>query len=187
MGNNKVPRNIPLTASSTVVLGMSVPQVCHYRLALELITGVKKFGGMRKTTTCLVCDSDNAKYKFRCCLRAFCSQDCFQKHRDCDSLVALKSSLPERRFLRKDNVDLNLPDEEILSEELLERVASNKDVSDLLRDPLLHRILIRLDNARDRRQVFSKLYDTSPVFFQLVELLSGIVSESSVDLAQVSS
>ena len=80
--------------------------------------------------------------------------------------------MPERRFIRKDNFDLNLSEEEILTDVDLEKLSADTDIQELLRDPLLHRILIRLDNSRDRRQAFARLCETSPIFNQLIEKVS---------------
>ena len=130
---------------------------------------------MRKFTNCLVCQSPDAKYRFKCCRKLFCSTNCFGEHTGCEIVQIPKPFVPERRFIRSDNFDLNLADEEIISDEVLEKLAGDSAVIDVLRDPLLHRILIRLDNARDRRKAFSTLCESSPLFLELVERVSTAV------------
>ena len=133
---------------------------------------------MRRTPECLICLVSGATYKFKCCKRPFCSVECFNKHLDCatSTSTAAHDNI-QRRFNRADNFDLNLSEEEILSDELLEKVSSDSAVMSMLSDPVNQRLLLRLDNSRDRRQSFSRLFEKSSVFASLVERISDVIAE----------
>ena len=130
---------------------------------------------MRKSTPCLVCQSEAASYKFRCCQRSFCCKDCFSKHTECDAPVANRPFIPERRYIRLNNGDLGLAEDELISEEDLDKISKSVDVTALLADPLLQRILTRLDMSRNRRETFSKLSETTPIFIQLLETIGSVI------------
>lgn len=132
---------------------------------------------MRRTPECLICLVSGAGYKFKCCKRPFCSVECFSKHSDCAISTSTSHDNIQRRFNRADNFDLNLSEEEILPDELLEKVSSDPAVMSMLTDPVYHRLLLRLDNSRDRRQSFSRLFERSSVFASLVERISDVIVE----------
>jgi hypothetical protein len=123
---------------------------------------------MKKLLNCVVCEASEAKYKFRCCRKTYCSLGCFNRHENCLEPVEQKPYVPDRRYVREDNCDLNLNDDEFVSETLFEKLIQDDDLRYLLRDPLLQRLLVKVDNARDRRQIFSRLCETSPAFINLV-------------------
>lgn len=95
---------------------------------------------------------------------------------DCVSGSSEAVQQPQRRFIRQDNFDLNLSEEEVLSDELLYRVSKDSEIKNMLQDPVYHRLLTRLDNARDRRQFFTRLFEKSPMFASLVERISEVMT-----------
>ena len=130
---------------------------------------------MGKPQSCLICESGGASYKFRCCKRGFCSSSCFSKHTECDSPKDEKPFFPERKFIRHSSYDLNLSEDEIISDEVFEKITANSDISSFLSDPLIQRILVRLDMSKNRRDVFAKLSETSPAFVQLLEMIGSAI------------
>jgi hypothetical protein len=133
---------------------------------------------MRKPRECLICLKAGASYRFKCCNLSFCSTDCFQKHTDCVSEPSRTQEPTSRRFVRQDNFDLNLSEEEILSDELLGLVSQNIGIVDMLSESRLQRLLFILDNSRDRRQSFARLLEKSHLFVSLVERISEVISGS---------
>ena len=136
---------------------------------------------MKKLDSCLMCQGVGARYKFRCCHRSFCSKECFSQHSECDSRLPERLFVPERRFVRHNNFDLDLVEEDLISEDVLEKVSASSEISALLSDPLLQRILTRLDMSKNRRESFSKLYESSPIFVQLLELISSVAGLQNGD------
>ncbi len=137
---------------------------------------------MRHNKSCLICGGDEPKYTFKCCKRRFCSMDCFKSHDECDHpSQSSNQPLPHRRIIRADNFDLGLAEDEILPDFTLESLQSDPGIVDLLSDPTLQRMLLRLDQAKDRRQMFQRMIDTSPIFSQLVDRLAKTIGFEQSD------
>lgn len=63
----------------------------------------------------------------------------------------------------------------MLPDEMFDKLSTNPDIIKQLSDPLLQKILNRLDSSRDRRYTFSKLCETSPIFLELVNSISDAI------------
>jgi hypothetical protein len=87
----------------------------------------------------------------------------------------MQEKRPPRRIVRTDNFDLSLDDSEVLCEDVLEQLSKNPEVQLRLSDPLIQKILTRLDTSRDRRYTFSKLYETSEIFQDFIEVVATAV------------
>jgi hypothetical protein len=136
----------------------------------------KNSGGRNLASSCLVCSVSGAKYKFRCCQKPFCSQKCFKEHSECPNGEAAISIQAEQRVVRTNNYDLNLTDDEILTEEIYDRVRSDTELLRMLSHPRVQLLLLRLNNSRDRRRTLKRMSSTSALFANLVERIESIVS-----------
>ena len=83
-----------------------------------------------------------------------------------------------KRWVRSDNFDLNLGESEIFSEETLAMLSRNETLKEKLSDPLVQKLLSKLDNSRDRRYTFSKLYDSNDVFRSVIDEIASLVEFS---------
>lgn len=137
----------------------------------------KNWSGRNGSSSCIVCDAAEAKYKFRCCQKAFCSTDCFKRHSDCEISDAVGVSLPEQRIVRTSNFDLNLTDDEILTDATHDRVRRDPEILRLLTSPKLKSLLFRLNNSRDRRRTFKRMSSTSPLFANLIQRIESALSD----------
>ena len=119
----------------------------------------------------------NHRYRFKCCGNHFCSTECFNRHGSCESTQSSESraNFPPKRTVRADNYDLQLDESEQLSDGVLEQLSTTPDVILKLSDPMLQRILTKLDVSRDRRHTFAKLYESSSLFRGFVDSVSQVV------------
>ena len=118
------------------------------------------------------------RYRFRCCGKSFCSTDCFNNHQNCSEAVAETVSTPQtirKRWARTDNLDLNLDESELLSDDVLEAVSRDESIKLKLSEPCIQNLLSKLDNSRDRRYTFSKLYDSSDVFRVFIDEVATLI------------
>ncbi len=122
-----------------------------------------------------MCEGLDAKYRFKCCRVLFCSSDCFRMHGDCSIVLENQSQKHLMRPIRRENFDLNLSEDEIISDDLLSNIASYPPLAGLLLDHDLRMVLVRIDNARDRRKAFSKIYGTSTKLKDLVDAVNGVL------------
>ena len=134
---------------------------------------------MKKPGNCSVCDAADAKYRFKCCRMSFCSPGCFEKHVDCSNSFDSQSQKPLVRPIRKENFDLNLSEDEIMSEDLLRKIVSHSSVSSFLTDETLRSALLRIDSARDRRKAFSRAYEASAKLRELVDVVNAVLGADS--------
>jgi hypothetical protein len=74
--------------------------------------------------------------------------------------------------VRKDNADLDLSSEDVLSPSLLAGLAQDPKLVELLSNESLQDLLLRLDSARDRRRFFSRAYETNIKFRVLIDHVS---------------
>jgi hypothetical protein len=134
---------------------------------------------MKKPATCLVCEAVGAIYRFKCCDRGFCSTACYIRHTECAGGVNTSTAGTYQRQVRADNFDLNVSEEDILTDDVMERVTSDPSISAFIDSPDLQRILIQTNQARDRRRTFSKLSATSPSFASFVSQLNAVLEGSN--------
>lgn len=122
-----------------------------------------------------MCEGSDAKYRFKCCRVLFCSSECFRVHGDCSTVLENQSQKHLMRPIRRANFDLNLSEDEIMSDDLLSNIASDPSLAGILLDHDLRTILFRIDNARDRRKAFAKIYGTSTKLKDLVDAVNGVL------------
>ena len=84
-----------------------------------------------------------------------------------DSVLTTKTE--RKRWARSDNLDLNLEESEIVSDDILETLTRDENVKLKLSDPLIQKLLSKLDNSRDRRYTFSKLYESNDEFRSFID------------------
>jgi hypothetical protein len=137
----------------------------------------KNWTGRNLAPTCLECGVVGAKYKFRCCQKPFCSQSCFSKHTECLGLNTSLAEISEQRIVRTNNYDLNLTDDEILTEQTYQLIRCDKEVLQMLAHPRVQSLLVRLNNSRDRRKTLKRMYSTSALFSNLIDRI-GIVLDN---------
>ena len=122
------------------------------------------------------------RYRFRCCTGFFCSSECFKSHETCPSTISGTVSnvqTPSRPWIRSDNFDLDLDESEVVPEDTLLLLASQNSLKTRLSDPLIQKLLSKLDNSRDRRYTFSKMYDSNDAFRSFVDEVAGLVDFKS--------
>ena len=113
----------------------------------------------------------------------FCSAKCFSEHDPCVSDIneaVEKPVLFERRYKRTDNNDLNLTEEDTLTDECLDIMSKDEELREFLQNPSIQRILSRLDTARDRRGAFSKIYESSADFVAVVDRITAVLVQENV-------
>ena len=71
-----------------------------------------------------------------------------------------------------DNFDLDLEESENVSDDTYAMISSDESVRAMLADPVLQKLLLKLDNSRDRRYTFSKMYDSNDLFRSFVDTVA---------------
>ena len=129
--------------------------------------------------SCLICGLESAKYKFRCCQASFCSTQCFREHAECTAT----SSKPnfESNIHRTNNFDLNLAEEEILSDESYTRVREDIDIQSMISVSRLQAIISRVNHARDRRRAFRRFYASDSQFSNFVNKVDSVLKSCEQD------
>ena len=119
------------------------------------------------------------RYRFRCCRKGFCSPQCFSKHEEClveDNKHLADVQISSNRRVRVDNFDLDLEESENVSDDTYAMISSDESVRAMLADPVLQKLLLKLDNSRDRRYTFSKMYDSNDLFRSFVDTIATIAN-----------
>lgn len=99
---------------------------------------------------------------------------CFKSHNECSGTIAGTSggNLPNSEYT--DRNDLGEFTEDQVSPHLLASLASDDEIRDILSSPSLQLLLRKLNGSRDRRRMFSKLYETgSSEFRTLIDAVAA--------------
>lgn len=72
-------------------------------------------------------------------------------------------------------LDLDIPEGDLLSSETLSSLRSNKQVLDYVANPKLRRILVKIDNARDRHACLERQMLIDPEFSKVVDVIASAI------------
>ena len=116
---------------------------------------------------CIICESDNSKYKCKFCHNPYCSISCYKAHSlTCneDSNKSLEN--PEKNDLNSNIQPLNLDEDEdiILSEAKLSILKTNKSIMTKLKNKKLRKILKEIDSTKYKKNTLAKKMETDPDF-----------------------
>jgi hypothetical protein len=129
--------------------------------------------------SCRICGAESAKYKFRCCSGFFCSPDCFRSHTNCDPSDAKTKQAYEPNNVRTGNFDLNLGEDDILTDEELKKIRCDQDINHMLTASRLRAIVSRINHSKDRRRSFRRFYESDNQFSSLVNRIDALMGSSS--------
>ena len=122
----------------------------------------------KKNKKCIICNSNNCKYKCPSCYNFYCSILCFKKHKlKCNKNE--KNNLINNNELNEDNnkvQPLNLDEDEdiILSEKQLSVLKNNKNIMTKLKNKKLLKILKGIDATKYKKRTLEKQMEIDPDF-----------------------
>jgi hypothetical protein len=138
------------------------------------------FSKSGESLPCIVCKIAPSKYRFKCCRFGYCSTGCFSAHTSCETRE-------ERPFVRRRYIDpladLELPEEDIVPKELLEKLIEDKRVKEFLENPKLREILFKIDSCKDRHSALERFMDGDPAFLQVMDIFADILQCKKAGLA----
>ena len=134
---------------------------------------------MTRSQPCRICGVESAKYKFRCCSGLFCSPECFRQHSECTIADSRYQPNDENPNIRINNFDLNLAEEEVLSDESFSTIFRDDEILGMLSASRLRAIITRINHSRDRRRIFRKVYGSDSQFSRLVARIDTLLSDNT--------
>ncbi len=124
---------------------------------------------------CVVCKTNPSKYKFKCCLFGYCSATCFKDHSVCTPVT--RELIVRKRFMDPFE-HLEIPSEDILSNDQLESLRQDHTVRSFLEHPKVRRIIQRIDSTRDRHAALERHMQTDSSFLAVVNAVAKAVGAS---------
>ena len=115
---------------------------------------------------CIICNSNNSKYKCPICQSFYCSITCFKGHKkDCKAKTNDNDNKDEQ--IETNNIiPLNLDEDEdiILSEKQLSVLKKNKSIMTKLKNKKLKNILKEIDSTKYKKRTLEKKMENDPDF-----------------------
>ncbi|KAK9170954.1 hypothetical protein CmeUKMEL1_14715 [Cryptosporidium meleagridis] len=149
-------------------------------------------GSLINDKICVICGVNIGKYKFKCCLRKFCSLECFQIHsrEEC----SLKSNQISNKFQLDQNFEEKCNETKFentieeteqfdLTEKEKEALNSNERLSSLLRNnPRLVEMIKFIDNSKNKTEALALIMDEDSkdkdkLFAKFTELVAESLGE----------
>ncbi|KND01953.1 uncharacterized protein SPPG_02461 [Spizellomyces punctatus DAOM BR117] len=117
---------------------------------------------------CQVCKEQAAKYKCSTCILPYCSLACYKKHKETPCSPPISEESPKEKPVSAPLKDM---DEEgsLLTDEQLGRLGASKDISDILSNVDLQKILKELDSAQDPEKALDQAMEQIPIFREFAE------------------
>ena len=115
---------------------------------------------------CIICNSNNSKYKCPICHSFYCSIICFKGHKkDCKTKINNNDNKYEQ-IEANNNLPLNLDEDEdiILSEKQLSVLKKNKSIMTKLKNKKLKNILKEIDSTKYKKRTLEKKMENDPDF-----------------------
>ena len=119
---------------------------------------------------CIICNSNNSKYKCPICNSFYCSIPCFKNHKEnCnkknkdDTDIDLKDKQIENE---NKVLPLNLDEDEdiILTEKELSVLKTNKSIMTKIKNKKLLKILKEIDSTKYKKRTLEKVMENDPDF-----------------------
>ncbi|KAF5784812.1 putative Zinc finger HIT domain-containing protein [Helianthus annuus] len=112
---------------------------------------------------CKVCEKAESRYKCPMCLIPYCSLVCFKKHKEIPCVKPVPASENDTSTSIT-TVDVDRPcyvnaDDEVLQRSQLERIASNTEIIDALKDKELQKLIHKIDSSADAETELDKAMD----------------------------
>ncbi|KAJ1614939.1 hypothetical protein OJ252_379 [Cryptosporidium canis] len=119
---------------------------------------------------CAICLANNGKYKFKCCMRNFCSVNCFQIHsrENCNvkndeinhSISQIQENSEYGQYIPQENCEKTEPLE--LTEKEKQSLDSNKRLFNLLsKNPKLVEMLKFIDSSENKIEALAAVINDS--------------------------
>jgi hypothetical protein len=136
---------------------------------------------------CIICNSENGKYKCRFCQSAYCSINCHKEHnKQCNEKNVIKNENEDNEENNKIQ-PLNLDEDEdiILSEKQLSCLKSNKSITTKIKNKKLRKILKEIDTAKYKKRTLERYMKNDPDFkeftTEILQTLGFIKNNEFVD------
>ena len=142
----------------------------------------------KKDKLCIICNSNNSKYKCPKCNSFYCSILCFKNHKE-KCVEEKKDDLNKKEQNEDNNIvpPLNLDEDEdiILSEKELCALKANKSIMTKLRNKKLLKILKEIDSTKYKKRTLEKKMKNDPDFkeftTEILETLGFIKNNEFID------
>ena len=114
---------------------------------------------------CIVCNTEEGKYKCRFCQSFYCSIKCYKEH---NKICNEKNMVKEEKEQESGNnvQPLNLDEDEdiILTEDKLSVLKSNKSIMTKIKNKKLMKILKEIDSAKYKKRTLGRYMENDPDF-----------------------
>merc|ERR1712217_955888 len=129
---------------------------------------VIRVSSMVRAQRCIVCGSEQVKYRFACCRQRYCSVPCFKAHTDAGCSSATAAEPTKKRAREEDNVEEE-EEEDLLSEVRLCGLRGHQGIREAIRSEKFCEVLVQLDAATDRRKALEDLLANDKFFVKFAE------------------
>ena len=117
---------------------------------------------------CIICNSNNSKYKCPKCNNFYCSISCFKNHKEkCNKELKDNTDIKNEQIENDNKVlPLNLDEDEdiILSEKELSVLKTNKSIMTKIKNKKLLKILKEIDSTKYKKRTLEKIMENDPDF-----------------------
>ena len=139
---------------------------------------------------CIICNSNNSKYKCPNCKSFYCSITCFKEHKK-DCKTKINDNNKDMPIEVNNNIPLNLDEDEdiILSEKQLSVLKSNKSIMTKLKNKKLQKILKEIDLKKYKKRTLEKKMKNDPDFklftTEILETLGFIKNNEFINKEEI--
>ena len=131
---------------------------------------------------CHICNTEPSKYKFRCCRFGYCSSACYAKHQAEGNCQPSATNDHQEPLLKKRSLNplemLDIPEEDIIPDDKLEALRTNKDILGFLSHAKLRKIIARIDSSRDRISALERQMQIDPEFARVAVAFAEAVGRN---------
>ena len=109
---------------------------------------------------CIICNSENSKYKCPKCKEFYCSIQCCKIHKENCNVINNNNNISLVEDINNyKNKPLNLDEDEdiILTKEELNKLKSNKKIMNMIKNKNLKKIIKEIDSAKFKKKTLEKI------------------------------